>query len=338
MAALSAAGVRSEIFAQSLLVEPERVRTGSGTAYSVFTPFSKAVGALLAVDPPRLPLPVPAPARERATALPGLALSVITEAPWQAGLAEAWTPGERGAHDLLADFLDTGIAGYEADRDRVDRDVTSRLSPHLRFGELSPQQVEAAIAPAAFGPVPAGAAFSRQLLWREFAHHQLQDFPELATKNWRDRFDEFAWPETNPAHLEAWRTGRTGIPLVDAGMRELWATGTMHGRARMVVASFLTKNLLIHWRVGEEWFWDTLVDADAAANPFNWQWIAGSGADAAPYFRIFNPELQRERFDPQDRYVRRWVPEFGTPEYPAPIVDLRTTRARALEVYQHLPR
>lgn len=338
MAALRDAGVRSEIFAQSLLVEPERVRTGAGTAYAVFTPFATALGRLLAVDPPRLPLPVPPPARERATALPGLALTVIADAPWQAGLAEARTPGEHGAHDLLADFLDTGLAGYEAERDRLDRDVTSRLSPHLRFGEISPQQVEAAIAPAAFGPNPAGAAFSRQLRWREFAHHQLHDFPDLATHNWRDKFDGFHWPEPDPTQLEAWRTGRTGIPLVDAGMRELWATGSMHGRARMVTASFLTKNLLIHWRTGEEWFWDTLVDADAAANPFNWQWIAGSGADAAPYFRIFNPLLQGERFDPQERYVRRWVPEYGTSDYPEPIVDLRTTRARALEAYHHLPR
>lgn len=335
-------GIPTTVAGPSLLCEPQRIRTGAGTGYAVFTPFAKAVRTQLSIDPPRIPLPVPAPARTPAARLHSLTLADLglRTAPtgWHAGLAATWTPGERGAQDTLADFLDEGVHEYADRRDRVDLNVPSRLSPALHFGEISPQQIMHALEPFTHAPTPVGAEFSRQLLWREFAYHQLDGFGDLATRNWRERFDSFEWPETDPKQLLAWQQGRTGIPLVDAGMRELWATGTMHGRARMVTASFLTKNLLIHWRLGEKWFWDTLVDADAAANPFNWQWIAGSGADAAPYFRIFNPVLQGERFDPQERYVRRWVPEWGTAAYPAPIVDLKATRARALELYQRLPR
>ena len=200
--------------------------------------------------------------------------------------------------------------------------MTSRLSPHLRWGELSPHEVWHALRERRARGEGANR-FRTELGWREFAWHVLFHAPELATRNWRAEFDAFPWPRLHPTALRAWEEGRTGVPLVDAGMRELWATGTMHNRVRMVVASFLTKNLLIDWRRGEQWFWDTLVDADAASNPFNWQWVAGSGADAAPYFRVFNPELQATKFDPDGEYVRRWVPEVGTDEYPEPIVDLQ---------------
>jgi deoxyribodipyrimidine photo-lyase len=185
----------------------------------------------------------------------------------------------------------------------------------------------------------AGAAqganrFLTELGWREFSWHVLLHFPLLAESNWQAEYDEFPWPEPDKQHLRAWKLGRTGFPLVDAGMRELWNTGTMHNRVRMVAASFLTKNLLIHWREGEQWFWDTLVDADAASNPFNWQWVAGSGADAAPYFRVFNPELQARKFDPGGTYVRQQVPEWDSDEYPRPIIDLAESRREALAAYQ----
>ncbi|BDZ51802.1 hypothetical protein GCM10025867_40430 [Frondihabitans sucicola] len=181
-------------------------------------------------------------------------------------------------------------------------------------------------------------AFLRQVIWREFNHVVLFANPDLATANYRPEFDEFEWHEPEADVLRAWQEGRTGIPLVDAGMRELWQTGVMHNRVRMVVASFLIKNLLIDWRLGEQWFWDTLVDADEANNPGNWQWVAGSGADAAPYFRVFNPELQADKFDKQHEYVGRWVPEFGTDDYPEPIVDLKESRRRALDSYDTMRR
>ena len=187
---------------------------------------------------------------------------------------------------------------------------------------------------AGTGPHAASAQrFLSEIGWREFAWHTLFHFPELATRNWRATFDAFPWPPVDDAHLRAWQRGETGVALVDAGMRELWATGFMHNRVRMVVASFLTKNLAIHWRHGEEWFWDTLVDADAASNPFNWQWVAGSGVDAAPYFRVFNPELQAAKFDPHGTYVGQWAPDSAGRE---PIVDLAETRRAALDAYEHV--
>ena len=172
--------------------------------------------------------------------------------------------------------------------------------------------------------------------WREFAYHVLFHAPDLATKNLRPAFDAFPWPSLDHEALVAWQQGRTGFALVDAGMRELWRTGSMHNRVRMVTASFLIKNMLVDWRVGERWFWDTLVDADAASNPFGWQWVAGSGADAAPYFRIFNPELQAAKFDPHQQYIRANVPEYGTDAYPAPLVDLGETRRAALAAYDRV--
>ena len=211
--------------------------------------------------------------------------------------------------------------------------MTSRLSPHLRWGEVSPYQAWHAVA-ASGADGESVARFLAELGWREFAAHVLFHFPDLATRNWRRQFDAFPWRPVDEEKLRAWQQGRTGIPVVDAGMHELWITGTMHNRVRMITASFLTKNLLMDWRLGEQWFWDTLVDADGASNPFNWQWVAGSGADAAPYFRIFNPELQGKKFDPDGAYVARWAPEHLTGDGPEPIVDLAESRRAALDAYE----
>lgn len=327
-------GREASSFGANLLFEPWTIRTGSGTPFSVYTPFWRAC---LASPEPRKPLDAPA-SIAGAPPLDGLAVADLgllpTHPDWSAGLQETWEPGEDAAHEALARFLDEDVAAYKADRDTPGIDATSRLSPRLRWGELSPHQVWHATSAARNRANAEGAAtFLSELGWREFAYHTLFQRPALATENIRSEFDAFPWPRLHPTALRAWQQGRTGIPLVDAGMRELWHSGTMHNRVRMVVASFLIKNLLIDWRLGEQWFWDTLVDADPASNPFNWQWVAGSGADAAPYFRVFNPELQREKFDTHGDYVRRWVPEWQTDAYPEPIVDLAETRRAALAAY-----
>lgn len=329
-------GIEAQSFGANLLFEPWTIRTGAGTAFSVFTPFWRAC---LSAPAPRRPLG--APGGLRPAPEPGgvriADLGLLPRHPdWSAGLREAWDPGERTAHDDLDRFVDDGLPRYRDDRDSPGIAATSRLSPRLRWGELSPHQVWHA-ASAARRDDPAAAdgatAFLTELGWREFAYHTLFAHPGLATVNIHREYDSFPWPRLQPAVLRAWQQGRTGLPLVDAGMRELWTTGTMHNRVRMIAASFLTKNLLIDWRRGEQWFWDTLVDADPASNPFNWQWVAGSGADAAPYFRVFNPELQRTKFDPHGDYVRRWVPEWDTGDYPDPVVDLAETRRAALAAY-----
>ncbi|KQQ92857.1 deoxyribodipyrimidine photolyase [Leifsonia sp. Leaf325] len=335
---LRAHGLEVASFAASLLFEPWTISTGAGGPYSVFTPFWKASRD---APPPRGPLPAP-------TAIEGYAGTAASDAvedwalepthpDWAGGLREAWTPGEAAASAALDDFLATKLAAYAGVRDFPAEEATSRLSPHLRFGEISPYTVWDRATRARAGLGGAGAEgttrFLTELGWREFTHHVLFHAPELATVNWRREFDAFPWPPLDESALVAWQKGRTGLPIVDAGMRELWTTGTMHNRIRMVVASFLTKNLLIDWRLGEQWFWDTLVDADEASNPFNWQWVAGSGADAAPYFRVFNPELQAKKFDGHGQYVKHWVPEVGTDAYPEPIVDLGETRRAALAAY-----
>ncbi|WP_434810939.1 cryptochrome/photolyase family protein [Microbacterium sp. bgisy189] len=319
-------------FSASLLFEPWTVRTGAGTPYAVFTPFWKACLALAA---PRGPVAEPrelAVPRRRVDSDALDDWGLLPRHPdWAGGLREAWTPGETAARHRLREFIADDAAHYDRARDEPDAGATSLLSPRLRWGELSPHQVWHAA-------VESGAplhGFLSELGWREFAWHTLFHAPDLATKNLRPQFDAFPWPRLRPTLLEAWQRGRTGIPLVDAGMRELWRTGFMHNRVRMVTASFLVKNLLVHWHHGEEWFWDTLVDADAANNPFNWQWVAGSGADAAPYFRVFNPELQAKKFDPQGRYIARWAPDGLETE---PIVDLRESRQAALAAYEAMRR
>jgi deoxyribodipyrimidine photo-lyase len=339
--ALTDAGLEVQSFAGSLLFEPWTIRTGSDTPFSVFTPFWKAC---LAAPEPRHPLPAPSAGDLDGIGGPdgrgGPASDDLddwdllpTDPDWAGGLRETWEPGETAAHARLDEFLREDLGDYATGRDRLDRQVTSRLSPRLRWGELSPHQVWHATRERAAGTEGA-RKFLSEVGWREFAWHILFHFPDLATKSWRSEFDAFPWPRLTPSALTAWERGRTGVPVVDAAMRELWHSGVVHNRARMITASFLTKNLLIDWRRGEQWFWDTLVDADHANNPFGWQWVAGSGADAAPYFRIFNPELQREKFDPDGAYVGRWVPEYGTDDYPEPIVDLKATRDAALAAYE----
>ncbi len=276
---------------------------------------------------------------------------------WAGGLRATWQVGEEAALEKMAGFLETDLRGYEEGRDFPARPHASALSPHLRFGEVSPRQLLHALhhyGEAGHMPSHDVAKFEAELYWREFSHHLLFAFPQMGHENLQAQFNAFAW-RTQDAELRAWQQGRTGYPLVDAGMRQLWQTGWMHNRVRMVVASFLTKHLMMDWRAGESWFWDTLVDADIASNPANWQWVAGTGMDAAPYFRIFNPVLQGERFDADGAYVRTFVPELARlpaklihkpwtvspvqlsqagivlgKTYPTPIVDHAAARTRAL--------
>ncbi|MBS0408705.1 MAG: deoxyribodipyrimidine photo-lyase [Proteobacteria bacterium] len=356
-------GVAARSFSASLLNEPWEVATGAGGPFKVFTPYWRAARARIGhleplAAPKRLTSPAAWPDSE-----PLPAWRLHPSAPdWSAGFGD-WRPGEAGAWDRLTRFLDAAVDGYGEARDLPGARGTSRLSPHLAFGEIGPRQIWA----AAHSAVARGAAsegqveaFLRELGWREFNHHLLFHQPRIVTENVNRAFDAFPW-RSDPEGLERWRRGQTGYPIVDAGMRELWATGWMHNRVRMIVASFLVKHLLVDWREGEAWFWDTLVDADLANNVCNWQWVAGSGADAAPYFRIFNPVLQAERFDVDGVYVRRWVPEIANlparrllqpwaadgptlakagvvlgRTYPAPMVDHALARARALKAYEEL--
>ncbi|MFK4731601.1 deoxyribodipyrimidine photo-lyase [Agromyces mediolanus] len=324
---LREAGLGADSFPGGLLHEPWTIATAEGGPYRVYSPFWRAC---LAAPPPALPLAAPETLRDaagpvRSDPLDDWAL-LPTRPDWAGGLAETWRPGEAAALERLETFLDERVDDYADDRDVPSIDATSNLSPHLRWGELSPRTVWHRAAE----PGRASAAFLGELGWREFAWHTLFRAPELAERNLDRRFDAFEWAEPDEELLGAWQRGETGFPLVDAGMRELWRTGAMHNRVRMVTASFLTKNLLLDWRIGERWFWDTLVDADQASNPFNWQWVAGCGADAAPYFRVFNPLLQEKKFDPEGRYVGRWAPDSAGR---MPIVELPFTRERALAAY-----
>jgi deoxyribodipyrimidine photo-lyase len=335
---LRAAGIDTRSFAGSLLHEPWTIQTGQGGPYSVFTPFWRACQA---VPPPRQPYPAPVSLTGHPGHLDSDALADWELLPvrpdWAAGLRAVWQPGEASAQRRLDTFLRDSLPHYAAERDAPARAVTSRLSPHLRWGEISPFQIWHATEWARMGLAGPGRASATRFLtevgWREFSYHVLYNAPDLATVNLRPEFDAFPWPPLDERALHDWRRGRTGFPLVDAGMRELWRTGSMHNRVRMVTASFLIKNLQIDWRIGEAWFWDTLVDADAASNPFGWQWVAGSGADAAPYFRVFNPELQAKKFDPDGEYIRLNVTEWGTDAYPPPIIDLGETRRAALAAH-----
>jgi deoxyribodipyrimidine photo-lyase len=359
-------GLRAESCNGSLLFEPWEVRTGDGGPFRVFTPFWKAC---LRKRPQARPLAPPqgipaVPAGLGSLALDELRLLPVT--PWDAGLAESWKVGETAAAESVDRFLDQGLAVYDEGRNRPGIRGTSRLSPHLHFGEISPRSLLSAV--GARAPDPGETAggtgpgvFLSEIGWREFAHHLVYHFPHTPDAPMDRRFEDFPWAADYQQDLAHWQAGRTGIPIVDAGMRELWQTGWMHNRVRMIVASLLTKNLLVPWQEGARWFWDTLVDADLAANSLGWQWTAGCGADAAPYFRIFNPVLQGERFDPDGAYVRRWVPEIaGLPKrflhkpweapadarleagvalgesYPKPLVDLKESRKRALERFARI--
>lgn len=346
-----------------LLHEPTKLKTGGGGHYRVFTPFWRALEA--AGD---FPKPVAAPtalvAPDPAIASENLADWGLlpTKPDWAGGLRDAWEPGESGAQRRLSAFLRAGVANYADARDFPGIENTSRLSPHLAHGEISPAQIVAALALTSTGSERDRAVFRKEVGWREFSWHLLVNEPTLPVENHNRSFDGFPWADDAKA-FAAWRKGLTGYPIVDAGLRQLWRTGWMHNRVRMVVASFLTKHLLIDWRSGEDWFWDTLVDADIGSNTASWQWVAGCGADAAPYFRIFNPVLQGEKFDPTGTYVRAFVPELAKlPDkwlhkpwmapretlsaagvrlgqtYPQPIVDHQTARDRALAAYGEIRR
>lgn len=339
-----------ESFNASLLVEPWDIATKQGTPYGVFTPFWTALRDK--------PIAQPIGRIEKHKAITAPALDLGQQPGWAEPMMAHWSVGEDAAKRVLADFLDDLLADYPNDRDLPRKDGTSRMSPHLRFGEIGPRQIWFAVQhliDANPAMATAGGKFLSELAWREFSYHLLYHRKDIARHSMQERFDEIEW-RTDTGALHAWQKGQTGIPIVDAGMRQLWQTGWMHNRVRMLTASLLSKNLLIDWRKGENWFWDTLVDADPANNPASWQWVAGSGADAAPYFRIFNPMTQGEKFDPHGDYVRRWVPELkDMPDkwvhrpwsadaatldkaglklgstYPEPIVDLKASRARALD-------
>lgn len=345
-------GIVAESFNAGLLFEPWDVATAGGTPFKVFTAFWRAclvrsMPAAAKAAPNRATSPTHWPASDSLATWRLLP----TQPDWAGGLRATWIPGEHAARHRLGEFLDGTLAGYRTTRDRPAIEGTSRLSPHLAFGEIGPRQIWQAVATA--GRDAASEKFLAEIGWREFAYHLLFHHDDLAQRNFRAEFDSFPWANDNGL-LAAWQRGRTGFPIVDAGMRELWTTGWMHNRVRMIAASFLTKDLLVDWRRGEQWFWDTLVDADPANNPAGWQWVAGSGADAAPYFRVFNPALQGEKFDPAGDYVRRWIPELAhlpaetihrpwtsqtpvrTDVYPARVVDHAAARQRALDAFRTL--
>ena len=339
--ALQAQGIAVGTGNAALLVEPGTVKTAAGEPYRVFTPFWRVASQRAWSQQP-----APAPKRLAGTAARGETLDSLGLLPkirWDRGLEDAWDPGEAGALAALDAFCDEALAGYGTGRDRPGGRGTSRLSPHLHFGEIGPRQVFAGIAGRHAGGREAGTeTYLRELGWREFAHQLLFHFPHTPLEPLDARFERVPWRKA-PAELRQWQRGATGLPIVDAGLRELWHTGWMHNRVRMIVASFLTKNLLLPWQDGARWFWDTLVDADLANNTLGWQWTAGCGADAAPYFRIFNPVLQSRKFDPRGLYLRRWLPELkDVPDdaihepMPGAMVDLAASRERALEAFSRL--
>jgi deoxyribodipyrimidine photo-lyase len=357
-------GIEAESYASALLHEPWSIHTRSGRPYQVFTPFWRHCKSLA---DPAAPLPAPPalrpPARWPASqTLESLAL--LPALAWPSGLAAAWAPGEQEALRRLERFTEEAFEEYPNRRDEPGTSGTSRLSPHLHFGEIGPRQIWHAVRRAAQAR---GRSFSwrdsqflTEVGWREFAHHLLYHFPHTPEQPLRANFTRFPW-QSSRALLGAWQRGATGYPIVDAGMRELWRTGWMHNRVRMITASFLVKDLLLPWAHGARWFWDTLVDADLASNTLGWQWVAGCGADAAPFFRVFNPVTQGARFDGAATYVRRWVPELAAMpdawihrpweapapilrtagvtlgvDYPSPIVDHDSARHRALQAYGSL--
>ena len=361
--ALAQQGIALKRYPGTLLYEPENIATGSGTPFKVFTPFWRACGK---APPPQPPLPVPSLSAP-ASAVASESLNdwgLLPQVPnWAAGWETMWQPGEVAASRALTQFLQHHVQNYDHGRDIPAEPNTSRLSPYLRFGNISPRQIWH----AAQGIKHENPGLSRcidkflsEIGWREFCYHLLFHFPTMPDEAFNPKFTFFPWGEDRQ-RLKAWQKGQTGYPIVDAGMRELWQTGFMHNRVRMVVASFLTKHLLLHWRVGEAWFWDCLLDADLASNACSWQWVGGSGADASPYFRIFNPVAQGEKFDKAGHYTRHWVPELAAlpdkylhkpweapdeelaaanivlgENYPAPIVDHKAAREAALSAYATL--
>ncbi len=359
---LQAASVQARSSNAALLNEPWTVTTGAGKPYRVFTPYWRSCRARLG-DPAIAPAPEAMPRVRKSVGGDSLEhLELLPEIAWDSGLAASWKPGERGAWAQVQAFLDGHLEAYGQAREFPARPGTSRLSPHLHFGEIGPRQLVAAAhaeVRANADKEPAAEKYLSEIGWREFAHHLLFHFPETIEQPLNPKFAGFPWRSDGDADYRRWCRGRTGIPIVDAAMRELWTRGWMHNRMRMVVGSLLTKNLQMSWSLGARWFWDTLVDADLASNTLGWQWISGCGADAAPYYRIFNPLRQSENYDSDGEYVRRWVPELAAlpdkhlnapweaPEevlreagvrlgdsYPKPIVDLSASRREALELYK----
>lgn len=361
-------GIKAQSFNASLLFEPWTVQSGSGTSYKVYTPFRKNID-LRPVDKP-VAVPQSLQAREpysvekALSTVPGTAglsveaLKLLPTRSWDAGFYKFWQPQRSAVLKTLKDFLSTGVEDYHEQRDIPSINGTSRLSPFLHWGQIGPREIMALLADC---PASSGAEhFRRELLWREFGYHVLFHYPRTATQPLQTKFNEFPW-QSDPAILAAWQQGRTGYPIVDAGMRQLWQTGWMHNRVRMVVASFLVKHLLHSWQEGAAWFWDTLVDADLASNTLGWQWAGGCGADAAPYFRIFNPMTQGKKFDPEGSYVKQYIPELAklpakfvhepwlAPEnilqyagirygetYPKRIIEHETGRQRALQALEQI--
>ena len=352
-------GLEVKVFKANLLAEPNEIENKSGLPFKVFTPFWRQCLKQLN---PLTPLQPPPHFEKHKLELEGHKLSKLKLKPvhnWSHGIKNVWNPGEAGASLNLKLFIKEAVKEYTKARNFPDRIGTSRLSPHLRFGEISPRQIWHALKESGEENWRE-SHYLTEIGWREFGYHLLHHFPHTINESLRPAFNRFPWKD-NSDHLRIWQKGQTGYPLVDAGMRELWATGWMHNRVRMVVASFLVKHLLIHWHRGAEWFWDTLVDADLASNTQGWQWTAGCGADAAPYFRIFNPVTQSKKFDPEGSYIHRWVPELRGLKppylfepwnaidielsaagirlgetYPHPIVDHSKARIRALKAYEKI--
>lgn len=349
-------GIQATSFNGSLLHEPWTVLKKDGSPYKVFTPYHRQASIR---DVNEIPLP----RLEKKSSSFQFddqsvdldAFELLPQVNWASSFHTCWTPGEDGARLSLERFLANGLDEYKNGRDYPALETVSKLSPHLHFGEISAKQINYALL-----TVPAddnSEHFKREIRWREFSYYLLFHWPNLPKKNLKTNFDHFQW-KNNPDELTRWQQGLTGYPLVDAGMRELWQTGTMHNRVRMITASFLIKNLLIDWRLGAQWFWDCLVDADLASNSASWQWVAGCGTDASPYFRIFNPVTQGEKFDAEGEYTKRYVPELKNlpkkylfrpweapsdvlekagvilgQNYPSPVVDIRASRIRALDTY-----
>ncbi len=360
-AQLKTMNIECKSFNGSLLWEPWEITKKDNSSYKVYTPFYRK--GCLQANPPRRPLPKPESLILEKVSKNNIDdLNLLSDVQWHKKLELQWQIGEDSAQKRLTEFIDDSLLGYKEDRNFPSKENVSRLSPHLHFGEISPNQ--AWYCAQAKGMIDGLESdldhFLSELGWREFSYYLLYHFPELPRKNFQEKFDQFPWQD-DASHLAAWQKGKTGYPIIDAGMRELWQTGYMHNRVRMIVASFLIKNLLLHWHHGEDWFWDCLLDADLASNSASWQWVAGSGVDAAPYFRIFNPILQGEKFDPDGTYTRHFVPELAKlpnkylfkpwelsesdlkkygvilgKTYPKPIVNLGHSRDQALQAYNSL--
>lgn len=360
--ALQQSDIEVKSFNGSLIWEPWTIKTQSGGNYKVFTPFYRK-GCLPAGEPDS-PLPAPERLTYASDKHDGNAddLNLLPARDWGDQIIQDWTISEEAAQKLLLDFVDNKMADYKDKRNLPDVEGTSRLSPYLHWGQISPRQIWSAARHADPGHMKQGTyTFLSEIGWREFSYHLLYHFPDFPDKNFNEKFDAYEWKRADPRTLKKWQHGQTGYPIVDAGMRQLWQTGWMHNRVRMIVASFLCKDMHIDWRHGEKWFWDTLLEADLAANSTQWQWVAGSGADAQPFFRIFNSVTQGEKFDPEGNYVRTYCPELKDlpnkfihkpweapedilkkagislgKEYPEPIVDHKEARAQALAAYNRI--